>query len=85
MERSLVTAEGYDSGTHTYLDSSFDVEMGGHTPESDLELWYELLQDFPFEDDSDRENAIGFMLTLIVRQGLQVGEEVPLFNVTAAR
>ena len=82
---NLVTAEGYDVGTHTYLDSSFDVEMGGHTPESDLELWKELLQDFPFEDDSDFENAIGFMLTLIVRQGLQVGEEVPLFNVTAAR
>ena len=58
-------------GTQTYLDSSFPVEMGGHTPESDLELWYELLKDFPFEDDSDKENAIGFMLTLIVRQGLQ--------------
>ena len=81
----LVTAEGYDSGTYTYLDSSFDVEMGGHTPESDLVLWKDLLQDFPFEDNSDFENAIGFALTLIVRQGLKVGEEVPLFNVTAAR
>ena len=81
----LVTAEGYDRGTQTYLDSSHEVEMGGHTPESDLELWKELLHDFPFEDDSDRENAIGFMLTLIVRQGLQVGETVPLFDVTAAR
>ena len=81
----LVTAEGYDSGTFTYLDSSFSVEMGEHTPESDLMLWKDLLQDFPFEDDSDFENAIGFALTLIIRQGLQVGEPVPLFNVTAAR
>ena len=82
----LVTTEGYDSGTFTYLDSSFAVEMADHTPESDLELWKELLQDFPFEDDDiDFENAIGFMLTLIVRHGLQVGETVPLFDVTAAR
>ena len=81
----LVTAEGYDRGTFTYLDSSFDVEMGEHTPESDLGLWKELLQDFPFEDNSDFENAIGFALTLIVRQGLKVGETVPLFDVTAAR
>ena len=82
---NLVAVEGYDSGTHTYLDSSFSVEMGEHTPESDLLLWKDLLQDFPFEDESDFENAIGFMLTLIVRQGLQVGEPVPLFDVTAAR
>ena len=82
---TLVTAEGYDSGTQTYLDSSFDVEMGEHTAESDLVLWKDLLQDFPFEDNSDFENAIAFALTLIVRQGLKVGEEVPLFNVTAAR
>ena len=81
----LVTAEGYDSGTYTYLDSSFGVEMGEHTPESDLMLWKDLLQDFPFEDESDFENAIGFALTLIVRQGLKVGEPVPLFDVTAAR
>ena len=81
----LVTAEGYDSRTQTYLDSSHEVEMGEHTPETDLKLWYDLLGDFPFEDDSDKENAIGFALTLIVRQGLKVGEEVPLFYVTAAR
>ena len=83
---NLSRQEGYDSGTHTYLDSSFSVEMGeSYTGIRFVELWKELLQDFPFEDDSDFENAIGFMLTLIVRQGLQVGEEVPLFNVTAAR
>ena len=81
----LVTAEGYDAGTYTYLDSSFRVEMGEHTPESDLMLWKDLLQDFPFEDESDFENAIGFALTLIVRQGLKAGEPVPLFDVTAAR
>ena len=81
----LVTTQGYDVETYTYLDSSFSVEMGEHTPESDLLLWKDLLQDFPFEDESDFENAIGFALTLIVRQGLQVGETVPLFNVTAAR
>ena len=82
---NLVAVEGYDVGTHTYLDSSFSVEMGEHTPESDLMLWKDLLQDFPFEDDSDFENAIGFALTLIVRQGLKTGEPVPLFDVTAAR
>ena len=32
---NLVAVEGYDVGTHTYLDSSFSVEMGEHTPESD--------------------------------------------------
>ena len=82
---NLVAVEGYDVGTYTYLDSSFGVEMGEHTPESDLMLWKDLLQDFPFEDDSDFENAIGFALTLIVRQGLKTGEPVPLFDVTAAR
>ena len=82
---NLVAVEGYDVGTHTYLDSSFSVEMGEHTPESDLMLWKDLLQDFPFEDDSDFENAIGFALTLIVRQGLKTGEPVPLFDVIAAR
>ena len=82
---NLVAVEGYDVGTYTYLDSSFSVEMGEHTPESDLMLWKDLLQDFPFEDDSDFENAIGFALTLIVRQGLKTGEPVPLFDVTAAR
>ena len=82
---NLVTTQGYDVETYTYLDSSFSVEMGEHTPESDLKLWKDLLQDFPFEDDSDFENAIGFALTLIVRQGLKTGEPVPLFDVTAAR
>ena len=82
---SLVSVEGYDPETYTYLDSDFTVEMGEHTPESDLMLWKELLHDFPFEDESDFENAIGFALTLIVRQGLKVGETVPLFDVTAAR
>ena len=48
-------------------------------------LWKDLLHDFPFEDESDFENAIGFALTLIVRQGLKTGEPVPLFDVTAAR
>ena len=82
---NLVTTQGYDVETYTYLDSSFGVEMGEHTPESDLMLWKDLLQDFPFEDESDFENAIGFALTLIVRQGLKTGEPVPLFDVTAAR
>ena len=81
----LVTTEGYDAGTFTYLDSSFAVEIGQHTPESDLMLWKDLLQDFPFEAESDFENAIAFALTLIVRQSLKTGEEVPLFDVTAAR
>ena len=86
MVKELVTAEGYDRGTFTYLDSSFAMEMGKSYPGKLIwMLWKELLQDFPFEDESDFENAIGFMLTLIVRQGLQVGEPVPLFDVTAAR
>ena len=44
---NLVTTQGYDVETYTYLDSSFGVEMGEHTPESDLMLWKELLPRLP--------------------------------------
>lgn len=85
----LVSRRGYDTESQSFLDvpksEVFDLDIEAHTPEADLDICRDLLKDFPFQEDSDFENAIGYMLTLIIRQGLNVGEATPLFDVTAPR
>ena len=87
--KELVSRRGYDTESQSFLDvpksEVFDLDIEANTPEADLDIWRDLLKDFPFKEDSDFENAIGYMLTLITRQGLKVGEVTPLFDVTAPR
>ena len=83
----LLSKKGYDPATQAYLDcqNEYDLDTEKHTAQDDLEIWKEILQDFPFREESDFENAISYMLTLIIRQGLNTGETVPLFDITAPR
>ena len=63
----------------------YDLDTEKHNPESDLKLWRDLLCDFPFQDESDFENAMAYVLTLVIRQGLKTGEASPLVDITAPR
>ena len=83
----LLSQEGYDPATQAYLDckNEYDLDTEKHTASDDLDLWKDLLEDFPFREESDFENAISYALTLIIRQGLDTGETVPLFDITAPR
>ena len=83
----LLSKEGYDPATQAYLDckNEYDLDTEKHTDSDDLDLWKDLLEDFPFREESDFENAISYLLTLIIRQGLNTGETVPLFDITAPR
>ena len=83
----LLSQEGYDAATQAYLDckNEYDLDTEKHTASDDLELWKDLLEDFPFREESDFENALSYMLTLIIRQGLNTGETVPLIDITAPR
>ena len=85
---SIVSQPGYDSQSQAYLDTEgveYDMDTDAHTAEADLQLWKDLLSDFPFRDDSDFENALAYPLTLIIRQGLKTGEATPLIDITAPR
>ena len=86
---NIVDKHGYDPDSQVFLDREksikFDLDTQTHTAPDDLKLWRELLKDFPFKEESDFQNAIGYMLTLLIRQGLKVGEATPLFDVTAPR
>ena len=86
----LVYTPGYDTKSQVYLDmkksdTQFDLDTEANSAKDDIQLWEDLLSDFPFESKADFENAIGYMLTLIVRQGLSTGEVSPMFDVTAPR
>ena len=83
----LLSKEGYDPDTQAYLDckNEYDLDTEKHTAHSDLKLWKDLLEDFPFREESDFENALSYVLTLIIRQGLNTGETVPLIDITAPR
>ena len=83
----LLSKKGYDAATQAYLDceNEYDLDTEKHTASDDLDLWKELLQDFPFREESDFENALSYVLTLIIRQGLNTGETVPLIDITAPR
>ena len=69
----LLSKEGYDAATQAYLDckDEYNLDTEKHTASDDLELWKDLLEDFPFREESDFENAISYVLTLIIRQGLK--------------
>ena len=84
----IVSKPGYDHQSRAYLDTEgidYDMDTETHSAESDLKLFRDLLCDFPFKDESDFENAIGYALTLVIRQGLKTGEAAPLVDITAPR
>ena len=84
----IIRQPGYDPKSQVFLDNegvNYEIDTGSHTAESDLQNFRELLSDFPFKEDSDFENTMAYMLTLILRQGLEMGEAAPLVDVTAPR
>ena len=84
----IVMGAGFQKDKSVYLnntDIDYDLDLNKHTANDDIELWRALLRNFPFKDESDFENALAYPLTLMIRQGLKAGEEVPLTNITAPR
>ena len=84
----IVSKPGYDSQSNSYLDTEgieYDMDTDTNTAKADLKLWKDLLSDFPFGEDSDFENALAYVLTLVLRQGLKTGEATPLVDITAPR
>ena len=83
----ILFKKGYDPDTQAYLDCDrkFDIDTSKHTAEEDLKIWEDLLCDFPFRETPDFENAMAYVITLIIRQGLSTGETTPLIDITAPR
>ena len=85
---SLITDDGFDSKTGAYLNrkaKDLDLDIEKHSAKDDVKLWKEWLSNFPFESEADFENAIAYMLTLLIRPGLPTGEVSPMFLITAPR
>lgn len=66
----LVVEDGYDEGSGVYLKSN--IEIGDITPTDEMITWSKkhlkwILADYPFKTESDRTNAISFMLLPFVK------------------
>ena len=86
--QSLVTENGFDANTGAYLNqktTDLDLDLEAHSAKDDVFLWKDWLRDFPFESEADFENAIAYMLTILVRPGFPTGEVSPMFLITAPR
>ena len=86
--KSLIIEDGFDPNTGAYLNQKkkeLDLDLDKHSAKDDIQLWRDWLCDFPFESESDFENAIGYMLTIMIRPGLPIGEVSPMFLITAPR
>ena len=84
----MITDDGFNNELGTYLDlkaDELDLDLDKHSAADDVDLWREWLSDFPFTDQADFENALAYLLTLIVRPGMPVGEVSPMFLITAPR
>jgi len=85
----IVTANGYDASTRLYFDLASDLDMppvAEHPTSADVEaarnlLTGDLLGDFLWDDASSLANAVGLILTPVVRQ--MFDGCVPLHAVTA--
>ena len=85
---ALITENGFDASTGAYLNQKakeLDLDTEKHSAKDDIQLWRDWLCDFPFTSESDFENAIAYMLTIMVRPGLPIGEVSPMFLITAPR
>lgn len=85
---ALVTEQGFDPKTEAYLDSkakTYDIDIEKNTAEQDVQLWRDWLCDFPFKTQADFENALAYMLTLLIRPGMLIGEVAPMFLIRAPR
>ena len=86
--QSLVIENGFDANTGAYLNqktTDLDLDLEAHSAKDDVSLWKDWLIDFPFESEADFENAIAYMLTILVRPGFPTGEVSPMFLITAPR
>ena len=85
---SLQIKEGLNEEMGVFLDlkaETIDDDIEAYSAADDIQLWRDWLKDFPFRDEADFENALGYVLTLLIRPGLPVGEVSPMFLVTAPR
>lgn len=87
---SILSKPGFDTATGLYLTPSPNLKMPPvpeHPDDLDvtsaLEIINEMIVDFPFVDSSSKANAIGLMLTSVVRPAIRGG--VPLALVDAPR
>lgn len=86
---SIVVAPGYDAATRLILSPApgLEVDVSERPARADVEaalgLLDELLRDFPFDSEADRANALGFMLTPILRPA--IAGSVPLALVDAPK
>ena len=84
----LQSEKGFNREMGVFLDlktETIDDDIEVQSADDDIQLWRDWLNDFPFRDEADFENALAYALTLLIRPGLPVGEVSPMFLVTAPR
>jgi len=77
----LVDGEGYDAKARVYtVPHGLELRTNMSAAES-REVLDDLLVDYPFTDEADRQNAIALLVTMICRTAMNVA---PLFHVGAS-
>ena len=84
-EGEIVDAPGLHkpSGFFRIPETYIDVAVPD-TPKDALALLVDILEDVPFSEEADLENALSIPLTMIVRPSFPAGEMVPLAAINAA-
>ena len=77
---TLITEAGYNMESKTYLIDSPEMEYMGSTVDC-LKFLHEIIQDFPFQSNSERANFLGTWLTPLVRS--MISGPVPMTVIEA--
>jgi hypothetical protein len=87
----IVSTAGYNAETGLYIDAGEDVldgacaipeAPGGADVQAAIEVFRDILADFPFADEAGFANTIGLFLTILLRN--VIPDVTPLFLVKAA-
>jgi hypothetical protein len=78
---TILDKPGYDPATRLYYWQNGDFTMPRMTTKEAVALLQEVIHDFPFVEESSRANALGLMLTPIVRPAIK--GHVPLALIDA--
>lgn len=85
FDGKIVKDIGYHEPSGIFRTGNADVKLTmPESSEQALQILTDLLSDFPFADDADRENALAIPLTLIVRPSFELTDMTPLFSVNAS-
>ena len=79
----IINTPGYHPEDQIYMDASKTVEIEDLKIEDAWEAILDWLGDFEFKDESDAANALGLLLTPLIRPALPEGELPPLFAITS--